>query len=187
MDALKIIKKYYDKDSLSYNFIVKHSTSVARAAIKIVEHNNLDIDKKFITDAAMLHDIGIFLTYAPSIGCFGKYPYIAHGYLGRELLEKHNLRKIALVCERHIGVGISLDEIIENNLPLPKRNMLPLSLEEKIICYADKFFSKRAEYLETPKPIEIIKHEIAKYGKNKIPVFENMINIFGWKYIYKSY
>lgn len=184
MTALKIIEKFYPKNSLSYNFIVKHSSSVARTSIKIIEHNNLIIDKKFIVNAAMLHDIGIFLTNAPSIGCFGKYPYLSHGYLGRELLEKEGLEKIALICERHIGVGISLAEIIKNNLALPKRNMMPISMEEKLISYADKFFSKNYKYLETPKPIEKIKKEISKYGANKVSAFENMMNIFGWEYIY---
>jgi uncharacterized protein len=44
--------------------------------------------------------------------------------------------------ERHVGVGISRQEIRDRNLPLPLRDMLPASLEEIIICYADKFFSK---------------------------------------------
>ena len=48
----------------------------------------LSPDIEFIRTAALLHDIGIFMTHAPKFGCFGDHPYLAHGYLGRELLER---------------------------------------------------------------------------------------------------
>jgi len=53
----------------------------------------------FIEEAALLHDIGIFNTNLPKIGCYGRHPYISHGYLGRELLENEGLAAHALVCE----------------------------------------------------------------------------------------
>ena len=59
----------------------------------------------------MLHDIGIFLTHAPQIGCHGDKPYICHGYLGRELLEKEGFPRHAIVCETHVGVGLTIADI----------------------------------------------------------------------------
>jgi len=38
--------------------------------------------------------------------------------------------KHGLVCERHTGTGITLEMIIKNNLPLPHRDMVPVSMEE---------------------------------------------------------
>ena len=102
-------------------------------------------------EAAMLHDIGIFLTHAPSLGCNGPHPYLKHGHLGCKLLEKEGLPKHALVCERHVGVGITRKDVLDHKLPLPAKDMLPLSLEEKIICYADKFFSKNGAYAASRK------------------------------------
>jgi hypothetical protein len=58
------------------------------------------------------------------------------------MLEDMGLTAEALICERHVGAGISADEICSRRLPLPNRNMLPVTIEEQIICYADKFFSK---------------------------------------------
>src|SRR3990167_5700954 len=109
MDPLMIIQKYYPINSKSYQFLVEHSNAVTKKAIETAEKvPHLNPDLKFIEEAAMLHDIGIFLTHAPEIECFGKKPYICHVYLGRELLEKEGVSKHALVCERHVGVGISI-------------------------------------------------------------------------------
>ena len=69
-------------------------------------------------------------------------PIFCHGYLGAELVRKEGFPKHALVCERHTGAGLSLQNIIQQDLPVPHREMTPVSLEEQIICFADKFFFK---------------------------------------------
>jgi uncharacterized protein len=126
----------------------------------------------------MLHDIGIFMTDAHDIGCFGDKEYICHGYLGRELLEKEGLPRHALVCERHVGVGVSLADIDKNHLPVPRRDMLPITLEEKIICYADKFFSKSKGALYTARPIEEVRRQVTRYGAEQLRRFEQMFRMF---------
>ena len=45
-------------------------------------------------------------------------------------------------AKRHTGAGLTKKEIIEQELPLPQQDFLPETTEEKLICYADKFFSK---------------------------------------------
>ena len=146
MNSLDIIEKYYKKGTPLYDILLSHSVSVSNKALKLARQSGLDIDLQFVQEAAMLHDIGIFLTDAPSIQCFGKHSYVEHGYLGAELLRSEGLPRHALVCERHTGTGISLEEIIERNLPLPHRDMVPVSLEEQLICYADIFYSKTLKY-----------------------------------------
>jgi uncharacterized protein len=126
----------------------------------------------------MLHDIGIFLTKAPDIGCYGDRDYVCHGYLGRDLLEKEGLPVHALVCERHVGVGLSLSDILDWNLPLPAREMLPVTLEEKIICYADKFYSKKSGALCSEKTLEEVREDIRKYGDDKLQRFDEMTLLF---------
>jgi len=95
--------------------------------------------------------------------------------MGREILEKEGLPKHGLVCERHIGVGISKAEIISQNLPLPARDMLLLSHEEKIICLADKFFGKSSGNLSKQKSIEAIIVELRKRGEEKVLVFKSLL------------
>jgi uncharacterized protein len=79
-------------------------------------------------------------------------------------------------------VGITIADIQKNNLPLPLRDMTPQTIEEKIICYADKFYSKSASNLLVPKPLEKVKKSIRKYGEDKWKVFEEMMELFGIDY-----
>ena len=138
IDPMEIIRQFYAPDSELFAVLVEHSRLVAAKSLEIakgVAHMNPDMD--FIEKASMLHDIGIFKTSSPKIGCNGQYPYVCHGYLGRELLDGLKLPQgFGLVCERHTGAGITLDNIIEAKLPLPHRQMVPVTLEEKnyLLC-----------------------------------------------------
>lgn len=184
-DPLSILEKYYPPGSDSYRILLQHSMSVRNLALRISSQNkHLQADEEILSVAAMLHDIGIFLTNAPEIGCYGDYPYICHGFLGRELLEKEGFPKLALFCERHTGTGITLDEILQNQLPLPHRNMIPDTIEEKIICYADKFFSKSGENITKPKKLKQIYAQLIRYGEHKAREFDQFIGLFGIHYIY---
>ena len=99
MDPFTLIDKYYTKGTKLYDILVTHSRKVAEKAIEIARlHPELDADETFLHEAAMLHDIGIYLTHAPDIACFGTRPYICHGSLGSELLKNEGLPRHALVC-----------------------------------------------------------------------------------------
>ncbi|MCX7793868.1 MAG: HD domain-containing protein [Thermodesulfovibrionales bacterium] len=175
-EPLKIIKKYYNPDSLVFRILIEHGEAVKKKALQIaggLKDRNPDID--FIIEAAMLHDIGIILTNSPLLGCYGKAPYIAHGYLGRQLLESEGLYMHGLVAERHVGAGITIKDIKEKGLPLPVRNMVPESLEEKIICVADKFFSKNRNIHTEEKSLDIVLKEIAGYGEERLSFFEKLL------------
>lgn len=180
MNPIDIIGKYYAPGSLAHRILIDHSEMVSEKALKIAAGmRHLHPNEQFIQEAAMLHDIGIFLTNEPQIGCFGDKPYICHGFLGRKILKREGFPEHALVCERHVGVGITAQDIEIKNLPLPKRDMKPVSLEEKIICFADKFFSKNPEFLCKEKPVELVRAGIARYGKEKLQLFDEWVEIFG--------
>ncbi|MDR1369917.1 MAG: HD domain-containing protein [Dysgonamonadaceae bacterium] len=172
-----IIKKYYTESSELYNILLTHSFAVTDKALFIAQmHSEMDLDKSFIYEAAMLHDIGIFMTDAPDILCYGKHPYICHGFLGGDLLKKEGYPRHALVCERHTGTGLSKEEIVRNDLPLPHREMLPVSMEEQLICFADKFYSKTG--LRKEKSVEKIRKGLAKYGEAAVNQFNIWCKLF---------
>lgn len=179
MDALSVIEKYYDPGSEAYYYLVEHGKAVAGKALEIAARlSDLNPDLRFIEEAALLHDIGIFKTHFPKIGCFGASPYISHGYLGRELLENEGLTAHALVCERHVGVGLTIEDITNNLFPLPKRDMTPQSLEEKIVCFADKFYSKDKAAISSARPIVKARELVLRYGKDKLNTFDNWLDYF---------
>ncbi|NVN98030.1 MAG: HDIG domain-containing protein [Geobacteraceae bacterium] len=166
--------------SLALPIILEHSRFVANKALQIARNapSAGSLDLVFIEEAALLHDIGVSLTDAPSLDCHGLEPYICHGVLGRALLEKAGLPRHALVCERHIGVGLTVEDIISQNLPLPHRDMLPLAPEEKIIALADLFYSKKKRSLSTEKTVEQIRDDLAKFSENKVRIFNDWLNEF---------
>jgi uncharacterized protein len=82
----------------------------------------------------------------------------------------------AMVCERHTGTGLSLEYIIENDLPLPRRNMLPISIEEQIVCFADNFFSKT--HLGEERSIKKARLKLEKYGYETVQRFDKWCKMF---------
>lgn len=178
IDYNSIIDKYYNDNSRLREILTTHSRLVADKALRCALYRNLDIDREFVEEAAMLHDIGIFRCSAPDIHCFGSLPYICHGVEGRTILEAEGLHRHALVCERHTGAGLSVDDIKSQNLPLPLRDMTPQSLEEKLICYADKFFSKSGN-IRNEKPFERVLASMERHGKETAERFLALHRLFG--------
>jgi len=182
MDPIETLTRFFDRHSKTFEILVAHGKQVADKAIKAAEKvSHLQPDLDFINNAAMLHDIGILHTDSPGFGCHGKYSYICHGFLGREMLESSGLPEYGPICERHIGVGISLDDIRNFNLPLPERDMVPVSIEEQIICYADKFFSKNGngQLQNGTKPVDHIIQTLMPYGQDKVDRFQKWVAVFG--------
>lgn len=173
MDPLSLIEKYYPAGSEAHRILLRHSLRVAGKAGEIAcRLAGGQVDVTFVYEAALLHDIGMLFTDAPEIGCHGSLPYLCHGYKGRELLESEGLHRHALVCDRHIGVGLSAAEIVARGLPLPVRDMLPLTDEERIVTYADLFFSKNPRENDSERPVEKVRQTIARYGVEKVDVFD---------------
>lgn len=152
-DYQNIIDRYYPEDSLLRVIYMRHCRAVAALALEIAErHGGLGLDRADIEGAAMLHDVGIFLTDAPSIECRGTAPYICHGYLGADLLRSIGApEEWARVAERHTGAGITDADIAAQALPLPAgRDYMPHTRLERLICYADKFYSKSGSMERKP-------------------------------------
>lgn len=174
-----VLLEFYDSKSQLYKDLLLHSKMVAIKAVELALFLPKDsIDVEFVEKAAMIHDIGIIKTNAPKIGCLGDAPYICHGVLGREMMESLGYNKLSLVCERHIGTGITINEIINNNWPLPLRDMQPISIEEQLVCFADKFFSKVPGKLVDEKNIEDIKSLMLSYGNEQFLKFNKWNDFF---------
>ena len=177
MDYQQIIDKYYSEENQLRYIFMTHSTLVTKRAVRSCDrHPELSLDRQFVIEAAMLHDIGIFKCDAPGIYCFGSEPYLIHGRIGAELLRAEGFPKHARVCERHTGAGITKEEIIKLNLPLPHEDFLPETMEEKVICYADKFYSKT--HPEVEKTIEQAERNLKRFGEDGVERFKLWEKLF---------
>ena len=166
-----IIHKYCEGNEPLEQVLLKHSTDVAQRALKIAKaHPELGVDETFLWEAAMLHDIGIIRVDAPGIYCYGTEHYIRHGILGAEILRSEGLPRHARVAERHTGTGLTAEEIERQNLPLPHQDFKPETIEEQIICYADKFYSK--SHLDIEKTPEHAMRSLEKFGFGCVAAFK---------------
>ncbi len=181
IDYFAIIHKYIPPGSALYRVYIPHATLVTAKALSIAKRLQLSADRqRFIEEASMLHDIGIVevAPYATETN-ETRRPYLCHAPLGREILEREGLTRHALVAERHVGLGISREDILEQQLPLPPRDMLAQSIEEKIICWADLFFSKSPHVLWNEKSVADVRKNVARYGERQLGIFSSWLEEFG--------
>ena len=132
-EAKGLLKKY-SVDKKGFDIVLEHVLAVKNVSLiiaKEIKKRKHKVDLDLIKTGSLLHDIGRF-----------KYPpwnkkMIRHGYWGGQILRKEGLLKEAKIAERHLGAGISKEEIIKGKLHLPKKDFLPKTIEEKIIAYVD--------------------------------------------------
>ena len=171
MNPLQIIAKYYPADDALRRMLLQHSRAVADKALAIAAaHPELHLDTAFLEEAALLHDIGIFLTDAPGIHCHGTQPYLCHGWLGAELLRSEGLPRHARVCERHTGTGLTVTQIVQSGCPLPHHDMQPVTPEEQVVCFADKFYSKTR--LDGEYTVAQARSKLEKFGQDGLDKFD---------------
>ena len=159
LDIESIYSRWYEQGSPLLALLRTHSELVARKALECADRRIVRCD-------------------APDILCEGAEPYICHGIIGRGMLDSIGLPRHALVCERHTGAGLTVQDIIDQNLPLPHRDMTPQTTEEKLICYADKFFSKSGDY-RIEKPLDRVINSMKRHGDDTLRRFLMLNEQFG--------
>lgn len=186
IDPDVIISHFYPEDTPLRRLLLRHSTQVRDKALAILANPSrppLELNAELVSAGAMLHDIGILQCHAPSILCVGTRPYIAHGMIGAEMLRDYgrahglDLEPFARICERHTGTGITAKEVREQRLPIPERDWLPETPEEKLVCLADKFFSKSGDMKD--KPADVVRRSLEKFGADTVERFDALLRLFG--------
>ncbi len=131
----------------------RHSEKVAEKAIEIAEKIvKTDVDINLVEIGAILHDVGRTKTHD-----------FKHALVGGKILRQRGLsKKLARICETHILGG--LDKEDSKNVGLPEKEFFPLTIEEKIICLADKCIAGTREVTIQ----ERIQKWFQKYGRSKI-------------------
>ena len=83
----------------------------------------------------------------------------------------------ARVAERHTGAGLTRKEIDARHLPLPAgRSYMPETLLEKLVCYADCFYSKSGTMQR--KPLERVEASMASFGEDVLVRFRGLHRLF---------
>jgi len=86
-----------------------------------------EINRDLAIIGGLLHDLG----RSDSHG-------LDHGIVGAKILRNKGEELLAAIVETHIGGGITREEALSANLPA--KDYIPVTIEQKIVCYADKLF-----------------------------------------------
>lgn len=197
MEYLPIIQHFYPTDTPLRRLLILHSECVRDKALQILQLSQpsqpLPVNPSLVIAGAMLHDIGICATHAPGILCEGDEPYICHGTIGARMLRQliaegassaedaAMLEACARICERHTGAGLTRENILTQKLPIePAVDLLPETPEEKLVCLADKFFSKSGDPTKE-KSLEHVRRSMMKFGADSLERFEQLCTLFNIK------
>lgn len=131
--AVELLKKYSHDEKL-LEVVLDHSRKVYELAVRMAEKIP-NVDMQLVKIGSLLHDIGRLQTDET----------VRHGLVGADILRKEGLTDVASVAERHLGAGISTEEIKEQQLNLPDKDFVPVCVEEKIITDADNRVSEGGE------------------------------------------
>ena len=105
--------------------VIRHCNAVADLALELAHRHPESVDERLVFKGALLHDLG----RARSHG-------IDHGVIGGAMARTLRLdEEIVRIIERHVGAGLTAAEA--ETVGLPPRDLLPETLEEKIVAHAD--------------------------------------------------
>ncbi len=109
--------------------VIEHCEAVAKLASETanaIQKRGGKVNVELVEVGALLHDIGRSKTHS-----------VDHVVLGAEIAANAGLPKsVVAIIKRHVGGGITASEA--EKLGWPKDNYVPVTLEEKIVSYADK-------------------------------------------------
>jgi len=133
--------------------VIRHCKAVAKLALETAEackENGLNVNLELVEIGALLHDVGRSKTHS-----------VHHAVVGAEILEAAGLPEAVIsIKKRHVGGGITSDEAEE--LGWPNDVYVPVTIEEKIVSYADKLIEKSKRV-----PIEVTVEELVKEGRHE--------------------
>lgn len=167
-------RKYAPHDE-AFRSIYTHCQIIAEIAGELMDRGVPGIERDVVHAGCLLHDIGVYKLYEN--GVLDEKRYVAHGVLGEELLRSEGYpERMCRFCSHHTGVGISKEQVVSRNLPMPPADYFADTEEERLIMYADKFHSKIPDHFNTAPSY---KQTVAKFGAEMPGLFQNMIDKYG--------
>ena len=142
--------------------VINHCKAVTKLALEtanILKEKGLKVNLELVEIGALLHDIGRSKTHT-----------VHHAVVGAEIAKAAGLPdSVVSIIKRHVGGGITASEA--EKLGWPEDVYVPVTLEEKIVSYADKLIEngKRA-------PIDLVVEQLS--GEQKYEAAERVRKLY---------
>ncbi|MFJ4844805.1 HD domain-containing protein [Streptomyces sp. NPDC088733] len=162
----------------AFDLVFTHCEIVWRIAEQLLTASGRDdVDAELVRAGCLLHDIGVYRLFDDA-GRLDHGGYVRHGLLGHDLLAAEGLPEaLCRFCSRHTGVGLTAADVLAQGLPLPPADYVPVTREERLVMYADKFHSKSTppRFLSFPAYTE----RLRRFGEEKVAGFHALRAEFG--------
>ncbi len=177
-DQIRALHEKHAPTAEAFAGVHTHCETVWSIAEQLLSSPRLaHVDAGLVRAGCLLHDIGVYRLYGDD-GRLDHANYVRHGLLGHELLAAEGFPEpLCRFCSHHTGVGLTRHDVETQRLPLPPADYLPVTAEERLVMYADKFHTKsRPTRFLTPAGYAAF---IGRYGEEKVTAFEALRAEFG--------
>lgn len=167
-DEIRALHERLAPTLAAFDLVYTHCEIVARIAEQLMVPG---VDAALVRAGCLLHDVGVYRLVPGEA-------YIRHGPLGYEALAELGLSEtLARFCAHHTGVGLTRDDVLRQDLPLPLDDYLAETAEERLVMYADKFHSKSTP----PRFVSAAAYTVAvtRFGEEKAAAFTAMVDEYG--------
>ena len=183
-EEIEQLHKRYAQSDIVFNLVYGHCQIVAEIALWCVKEKQLEINVEILEAGCLLHDIGTYAIFDADGKDNNEHNYKQHAIFGAALaLEEGFDERIADMIRTHVLMGLTKEEIVHNGFGMPQKNYEPTSIEGRLLCYADRFHSKRPtfnayepflEKLSKTLPLQAqkLKDAAAEFG---IPDIESLV------------
>ncbi len=161
----------------AFDLVYPHCLIVCGIAEHLHARSGADLDIELVRAGSLLHDVGVYRLYDET-GKLDHADYIRHGVLGHGLLLEEGFpEEICRFASRHTGVGLTREDVLRQELPLPPADYVAETGEETLVMYADKFHTKTAPpaFLTA----DAYAASLRRFGEDKVAAFKSMRSIFG--------
>jgi uncharacterized protein len=150
--------------------VVRHVEAVSQLACEIAEaasKRGYPVNVELVEIGGLLHDIGRSKTHS-----------VHHAVVGAKIAESLGLPKpIVSIIKKHVGGGITSRDA--KKLGWPRDVYIPQTLEEKIVCYADKLI-EGSRRVPIEKTIDKLSQELPSATIERIwKLHEEMLCLVG--------
>ncbi|MFF9474133.1 HD domain-containing protein [Streptomyces roseolus] len=176
-DEIRALHRKHAPSDAAFELVFTHCEIVASLAEQFLSRHGRGVDADLVRAGCLLHDIGVYRLY-DSAGRLDGASYVTHGVLGHRLLAAEGLPEtLCRFCSCHTGVGLTQEDVLTQGLPIPPADYVPVTPEERMVMYADKFHSKSTPpRFVSPDTFEA---RIARFGPEKVTTFQALRRQYG--------
>lgn len=169
-----------DFPDIYFDLIWTHSEIIRKISLIIADNlektRNIEVDREIIEIGAMVHDIGYYHCYDDELNVDCKTLPILHGFKGAEILKGEGFPESwQRFCLVHSATGFTKEDVAREKMPVAADDYLPITIEEEIVTYADKYHTKHPAF----DSYENITSRIGKFDPDRKVRFETLRKKYG--------